>query len=122
VTSDNGFHTDPEWGKGLPWDSDTRVPLVIAGPGLEAGVRSELVANVDLAPTIAAWAGVDPPDSVEGASLEPLLRAERIEWRDRLTLDLVGHWSAVRTRSDLTVTWADGRVQRTDGTAAPNDR
>ena len=114
VTSDNGFHTEPEWGKGLPWDSDTRVPLVVSGPGIVPGERGELVANIDLAPTIASWAGIRPPDSVEGASLDPLLRGEPGEWRDELTLEMVGQWSAIRTLDTLTVTWSDGRVEQVD--------
>jgi arylsulfatase A-like enzyme len=112
VTSDNGFHTEPKWGKGKPWDSDTRVPLVVIGPDVEPAERGEIVANIDLAPTIASWAGVRPPDSVEGASLVPLLRGERVAWRDELTLELVGNWSAIRTRDELTVTWSDGLVER----------
>jgi N-acetylglucosamine-6-sulfatase len=114
VTSDNGFHTEPTWGKGMPWDSDTRVPLIIIGPGIEPGERGELVANIDLAPTIADWAGVGPPASVEGRSLAPLLRGQVVAWRDRINLEMVGRWSAVRTADQLVVTWSDGRITRTD--------
>ncbi len=112
VTSDNGFHTEPEWGKAMPWDSDTRVPLVVIGPGIAPGVRTELVANIDLAPTIASWAGVEPPSSVEGRSLASLLRGNSPDWRESLRLELVDVWSAVRTADDLTITWGDGRVER----------
>ena len=121
ITSDNGFHTVPTWGKSLPWDSDTRVPLVVIGPGIESGERSELVANVDLAPTIAEWAGVEPPPSVEGRSLMPVLRSERAPWRASLDLELPGVWRAVRTAHDLTVTWADGRVERREDGDPPGN-
>jgi arylsulfatase A-like enzyme len=61
VTSDNGFHLGQHSlnaGKGLPYDSDSRVPLVVAGPGVVPGERPQLVSNVDLAPTIEELAGL----------------------------------------------------------------
>lgn len=61
LTSDNGYmlgeHGVPS-GKLLPYDPSTRVPLVVRGPGIPAGLVShELVGNVDLAPTIVQLAG-----------------------------------------------------------------
>jgi arylsulfatase A-like enzyme len=38
-------------------------------------VRTQLVANNDLAPTFAAWASVSPPGGVDGRSITPLLSA-----------------------------------------------
>lgn len=47
------------------------------GPGVPRGVvRSELVANTDLAPTVADWAGAAPADFVDGRSLGPVLGQE----------------------------------------------
>ncbi|MDQ3638798.1 MAG: sulfatase-like hydrolase/transferase, partial [Actinomycetota bacterium] len=44
--------------KGKPYEGSIRTPLLVRGPGVPAGERrEELVANVDLAPTIAGWAG-----------------------------------------------------------------
>jgi arylsulfatase A-like enzyme len=108
-TSDNGFHLEPEPGKSLPYDSDTHVPLVVWGPGVAAGGDDRIVANIDLAPTISELAGVVPPDFVEGASLVPLLDGGEVVWRDRITLEYVGRWSAVRTTDTLTIDWADGQ-------------
>jgi arylsulfatase A-like enzyme len=72
-TSDNGFyngeHRDAE-GKGTHYDPATRVPLLIRGPGVPAGVTSdELVVNADLAPTILDAAGVVPAVAPDGLSL-----------------------------------------------------
>jgi arylsulfatase A-like enzyme len=109
-TSDNGFHLTPRAGKDLPYDTDTRVPLIVWGPGVVPGTDDEhLVANIDFAPTIAELAGVRTPDFVEGQSLVPLLRGEDPAWRAALTLELVNHWTATRTATELTVDWADGR-------------
>jgi N-acetylglucosamine-6-sulfatase len=108
-TSDNGFHLQPTAGKSLPYDTDTMVPLVIWGPDVASGVDDHMVANIDLAPTIAHWAGVTPPAFVEGRSLVPLTRGERPPWREQIELELVGTWQAIRTDTELRVDWADGR-------------
>jgi arylsulfatase A-like enzyme len=71
-TSDNGFHLGQfrmPAGKQTPYDFDIHVPLVVRGPGIPAGVTArQLVGNVDLAPTFAAMAGVEPPSFVDGRS------------------------------------------------------
>ena len=109
-TSDNGFHLTPIPGKSLPYDTDTMVPLVIWGPDVVPGVDDDhIVANIDLAPTIADWAGVTPPAFVDGSSLVPLTKGQDPSWRDQIQLELVGTWQAVRTRTQLTVDWFDGR-------------
>ncbi len=109
-TSDNGFHLEPMPGKSQPYDTDTMVPLVVWGPDVVAGTDDEhLVANIDLAPTIADWAGVTPPSFVEGSSMVPLTLRKSPPWRDQIQLELVGVWQAVRTASELSIDWADGR-------------
>jgi hypothetical protein len=51
-----------------------RVPLVIAGPGVEPGRANVLVsAGIDTAATLLDLAGVTPPKSWDGTSLAPLL-------------------------------------------------
>jgi N-acetylglucosamine-6-sulfatase len=110
ATSDNGFHLGKAEGKGRPWDTDTQVPMFMTGPGIEGGlIIDRLVANVDLAPTIAEWAGIEAQGS-DGRSLVPLVRGDDAAWRDRLTLEKVGTWEAVRTDTELTVRWANGRT------------
>jgi N-acetylglucosamine-6-sulfatase len=109
-TSDNGYHLTPTPGKSQPYDTDTMVPLVVWGPDVAVGTDDEhIVANIDLAPTIADWAGVTPPSFVEGRSLVPLTRGQKPPWRDEIQLELVGAWQAVRTATELDIDWADGR-------------
>jgi arylsulfatase A-like enzyme len=85
VTSDNGFHLGQHGlngGKGTPYDSDTRVPLVVTGPGVVAGRRSGYVSNIDLAPTIETLAGRTPLRFRAGASFAASLgdpAADRVE-------------------------------------------
>jgi N-acetylglucosamine-6-sulfatase len=77
-TSDNGYfhgeHRIPS-GKVFLYEPAIRVPLVVRGPGIAPGRRiDELVANIDLAPTIADAANVRPLRIVDGRSLLPLLQ------------------------------------------------
>jgi arylsulfatase A-like enzyme len=39
------------------------------GPGVEAGRVDDLVRPMDLAPTLAAWAGISFPDDLDGKPL-----------------------------------------------------
>jgi arylsulfatase A-like enzyme len=79
-TSDNGFHLGEHRlhaGKLTPYEEDIRVPLFIRGPGIPAGQeRQEIVANIDLAPTIAELAEARVPDFVDGRSFVSLLHRE----------------------------------------------
>jgi N-acetylglucosamine-6-sulfatase len=76
-TSDNGLlfgeHRKMR-SKGAPYTESLRVPLMIRGPGVRAGlVLDHLVGPADLAPTFADWAGTSPPPASDGRSLAPLL-------------------------------------------------
>jgi arylsulfatase A-like enzyme len=49
---------------GTPWDYDTRVPLIFRGPGIPAGaIRNEDMGIENLAPTLAARAGLTMPQA-----------------------------------------------------------
>lgn len=50
-----------------------RVPLVIAGPGVDPAQVDEQVRHVDLFPTLADLAGLDVPQEIDGRTLKPLL-------------------------------------------------
>ncbi len=100
--SDNGFHLGEYRltpGKMTAYDIDVRVPLVVAGPGVPAGRRSDAaVANIDLAPTFADAAGAPASPTVDGRSLLPLLRGgSGADWR---TANLVEHHGAVVRADD----------------------
>ncbi len=94
-TSDNGYHLGQHrltGGKETTYDEDLRMPLLISGPGIPAGLSIDrLVSNADLAPTFAAWAGVTPTRQVDGRSLVPLLGGSPpAKWRKSLG---IAHWN-----------------------------
>jgi N-acetylglucosamine-6-sulfatase len=74
-TSDNGYLIGQHrWaGKTLPYEPSLHVPLMMSGPGIPRGVRSdETVALVDVAPTIARAAGATPTVVQDGQPLQPI--------------------------------------------------
>ena len=54
---------------GSPWRYDTHVPIIFAGPGIDAQTIQRLVHPVDVAPTISALLGMTPPGSAQGSPL-----------------------------------------------------
>jgi N-acetylglucosamine-6-sulfatase len=76
-TSDNGLELGAhriEF-KDFLYEEAERVPLIIRGPGFPAGAtRDQLVANVDLAPTILQLTQVQPGLPQDGVPLLPLAR------------------------------------------------
>lgn len=90
-TSDHGFHLGQLnllWDKRRAYDFDTRIPLVVRGPGVRAGRTIDaLVTNVDFYPTFLALGGLPPRPSIDGVSLAPLLFGEGATWRTSVPIE-----------------------------------
>jgi arylsulfatase A-like enzyme len=69
--------------KNVLYQEALTVPMMVRVPGQTTGTTSAVpVTVVDLAPTIAELAGVPPERVVDGVSFTPLLRGQRLPWRD----------------------------------------
>jgi len=68
--------------KVLPYEESIRVPMIIAGPGIEPATDSHLVLNIDLAPTILELAQIGIPQNMHGSSLLRLLKDKETNWRE----------------------------------------
>jgi arylsulfatase A-like enzyme len=55
--------------KVLAYEESMRVPLLVSGPGIKAGVSRHLALNIDIAPTLLDLARVPAPQKVYGISL-----------------------------------------------------
>ncbi|HEY9548262.1 MAG TPA: sulfatase [Kiloniellaceae bacterium] len=132
-SSDNGWHMGEHRqfvGKTTAYEEDIRVPFVMRGPGVPRGARlAPFVLNNDIAPTLAAMAGVTPPSFVDGRSFLPLLsdpaqpwrQSFGIERRQRETMEIVGPASfhAVRTADWTYVEYYNGERELYDLRADP---
>lgn len=88
-TGDNGyFHGEHGLAdKWYPHEESLRVPLILRDPRMakekHGRTDDEFVLNVDLAPTILAAAGIQPPATMQGRNVSPLyLAAEKPKWRE----------------------------------------
>ena len=101
-SSDNGYHMGQHRlrpGKMTAFDSDIRVPLIVAGPDVpHGGTIGRIVENIDLYPTVVQLTGSTPHAGVDGRSLMPLLHGQTVpRWR---TAALVEHRGPVEASGD----------------------
>ncbi|SHI09533.1 sulfatase family protein [Ferrimonas marina] len=83
---DNGFMFG-EHGlidKRVAYEPSIRVPMLMQWPSQVEGAQvvSEVVANIDIAPTLFEAAGLEPPAHMDGQSFIPLAQGKEIQWRD----------------------------------------
>lgn len=73
-------------GKRTSYEGGVRVPLIIRWPGHAKPnqVCNELVSTLDLMPTLLAIANSETVANLPGLSLLPLIRGEKVEWREYL--------------------------------------
>ncbi len=88
-----GDHKEPTHGLFI-YDSTQRVPMVLAGPGIEPRLVSTMRGLVDVAPTLLDLFGVEAPPSWRGRSLR---REHDPEWMymETLSTELLRGWSAL---------------------------
>jgi arylsulfatase A-like enzyme len=74
--SDHGWHLGEHsaWGKMTNFEVATRVPLIIAAPGVAPARTRAISELVDLFPTICDLAAVDAPPHLQGESLREVLK------------------------------------------------
>lgn len=95
-TSDQGFYLGEHgwFDKRFMYEESFRMPLLVMYPkGIKAGTKvTELVQNVDYAPTILDYCGVNIPEDMQGRSFRPLLEGQRVDdWRSSMYYHFYEH-------------------------------
>jgi arylsulfatase A-like enzyme len=122
LTSDNGFHLGQNGmgrGKGTPYDTDVRVPLLVTGPGVVPGKRREVTSNIDLAPTFEELAGLPPAPFRSGASLVPTFAQPRLVRRSYAFLE---HTQQTLTGGDPDAAFTGSELDRIPSFTAVRSR
>lgn len=144
-SSDNGFHTGQyrlTTGKLTAFDTDVRVPLIVAGPHIPPGSTDALpVENIDLAPTFESLAHAPIPASVDGHDIVPLLHGGTpSQWRSFAGIEqtdpgpqpddpdkqdraagVLPTYKAIRSQTFTYVEYADGEREYYDRVTDPDE-
>lgn len=108
LMGDNGFMFG-EHGlidKRNAYEESMRVPLIMYAPTkFAAGLKiDEVVANLDIAPTMLEWAGLSAPDHYEGRSMASLIeQGEDETWRDTLFYEYFWEYSFPSTPTTFAI-------------------
>ena len=130
LTGDHGYQLGEHglWAKQTLFEEGTRVPLIVAAPGVKPGVCAGLVEQVDIYPTLAGLAGLPIPKQVQGRTLQPLLANPSATGKPAVFSTMVsththltGH--SIRTERFRYIEWDEGRGGRQlyDHTSDPHE-
>jgi N-acetylglucosamine-6-sulfatase len=125
-TSDNGWHHGEhriKSGKAKPYEESIRMPLLVRGPGVQAGTTTDkLTLNTDFFPTFTDLAGVTTPEYVDGRSLRPVLEGSATTWRTAILLEIRPSILGIRTSDGRKyIEYGDGFKEYYDLKADPNE-
>ena len=128
-TSDHGFRyfQHRHFGKRLPYDRITRVPFIVSGPRIPQDVDcNQLLANIDIAPTLVDIASGSVPKSCDGISFAKLMRNPAQQTgRESIIVENWGEvvsqgafvpatYCSMRTQSAVYTEWATGGLEYYD--------
>ena len=117
-TSDNGYFKGEHAGlsdKRLAYEEALRIPLIVRLPraARPKSTVSEMVLNIDVAPTVLDYAGLKPEAGMQGRSIRPLLEGKKTAWRNSflyeywVDLNQIPRMVAVRTRTHKYIRYPD---------------
>ncbi|MEQ1904077.1 MAG: sulfatase-like hydrolase/transferase [Pirellulaceae bacterium] len=129
LTSDNGFQLGQQrnFGKSLPYNRCTNVPLIVWSPTNFGNSNSELqhlISNIDIAPTLLDIAGAPIPEVVQGKSFLPILDGSFREppetwrpdgvlvegWSENTILEstIDANFTSIRFQNSVYTEWSNG--------------
>ncbi len=97
---DNGFELGEHgfYDKRDAFETSIRVPLLMRAPGLikPGTVVTQMVQNIDIAPTLLEAAGAKAPPNaprMDGRSFLPLVQGRTVPWRDHILYEYYWEWN-----------------------------
>ncbi|MCY3591127.1 MAG: sulfatase [Acidobacteria bacterium] len=99
-----------QWRKYTLWERSCRVPIIFAGPGIEAeGEFCDRTAELlDIYPTLADLAGLPGRGDLDGESLRPLLENPEAEWDHPAITSDAPDRNSIRTERWRYTTYPEG--------------
>lgn len=123
--SDHGWHLGEKnhWHKSTLWEEATRVPFIIAIPGMKtAGKTSSAPVNlVSIFPTLINLLNLDTDIPFDGPDLSPLLNDPNIHWPLSSIIDFGYGNTAVRDARWRYIRYADETEELYDHQNDPNE-
>ena len=107
---DNGFALGEHgfYDKRDAFETSIRVPLLLRAPGaVKPGtVVTQMVQNIDIAPTLLDAAGVSLPagaPKMDGRSFWPLVQGREVPWRDHILYEYYWEWNFPATPTTFAI-------------------
>ena len=109
MLGDHGLYT-----KSVPYEASLRVPLIIAGPGINRQRTSDtLVELIDINPTICDLVDVPVLENIDGQSVVPILHGDTDSHRDN-TVSRLQNFTCIRTDTHKLIESRDGFIELYD--------
>lgn len=121
--SDHGYHLGEKrhWGKAALWELTTRVPFIVSGPGIPKGaICDKPVDLLSIYPTVMDYAGLEPPHTLDGVSLRPLLEDVDSAW-DHVALTTFVDHHALKTERWRYIRYSTGSEELYDTKNDPRE-
>jgi choline-sulfatase len=121
-TSDHGEQVGDHdlYTKHTHYESSWGVPLILAGPDIEAGSSEELVQLYDCNPTVCDWCGLPPQEGIDARSILPHLKDPTEPIRDHVVM-AESHVRAISNRRWKLATAMGDRSELYDLEADPEE-
>lgn len=123
--SDHGWHLGEKdhWHKSTLWEEATRIPFIIAAPGItRGGARCKRpVDTLCIYPTLLELCGIQPVNGLDGVSVVPLLKDPGMRWDIPAVSEFRRGQCAVRSEGYRYIRYSDGSSELYDHSRDPGE-